>query len=192
MGKHETGYPRSPRDFYPTPSWVVDCLAQHVPVKGQTVWEPACGDGRMARALKAHGAKVIASDIVSSGRGRARIDFLDGTYVPCDVIVTNPPFGPRGKLATAFIETGLDHFRRSDKIKLMCLLLPCDFDSAITRRNLFGDCAYFGGKIVLRKRITWFTRSDGVREAPKENHSWFLWSNPPRSVADWPALLYAP
>ena len=98
MGKHETSYPRSPRDFYPTPAWVVDCLAKHLALSGMRVWEPACGDGRMARTLRKHGACVIASDLYSSSR---IIDFLGNHPTPlCDAIITNPPFS----LAMEFVQ----------------------------------------------------------------------------------------
>jgi hypothetical protein len=34
------------------------------------------------------------------------------------------------------------------------------------RARYFGDCPEFVGKIVLRERIVWFQRRDGIREAP--------------------------
>ena len=71
MGKHETGYARVERDLYPTPHWVVSALAEHVDLRGLTVWEPACGDGRMAEALRLQGcARVYTSDIVNRGMGQ--------------------------------------------------------------------------------------------------------------------------
>ena len=43
MGKHGTEYARVERDLYPTPHWVVTHgLAEHVELRGLTVWEPAC------------------------------------------------------------------------------------------------------------------------------------------------------
>jgi hypothetical protein len=41
MGKHGS-MPRMPRDFYPTPSWVTEVLAEHVELAGKRIWEPAC------------------------------------------------------------------------------------------------------------------------------------------------------
>src|SRR5215469_11417907 len=71
MGKHETGYARVERDLYPTPHWVVSALAEHIDLRGLTVWEPACGDGRMAEALRLQGcARVYTSDIVDRGMGQ--------------------------------------------------------------------------------------------------------------------------
>ena len=63
MGKYDSGYERVPQEFYPTPDWVIEALAEYVVLEGRQVWEPACGDGRMAEALKRAGATVYASDI---------------------------------------------------------------------------------------------------------------------------------
>jgi hypothetical protein len=147
----------------------------------------------MAEALRLQGcARVYTSDIVDRGTGQDEVlDFLSANLErPPDAIITNPPFGQGGRLATQFIELGLTRIRRYGG--LLALLLPVDFDSAKTRARYFGDCPEFVGKIVLRKRIVWFPRSDGIREAPKENHSWFLWER--RLLrARLPAItLYAP
>jgi hypothetical protein len=112
MGKHETGYARVERDLYPTPPWVVSALAEHVDLRGLTVWEPACGDGRMAEALRQQGcARVYTSDIVDRGTGQDEVlDFLSAQMPELarfDMSATNPPFGQGGRQATAFIEVGL-------------------------------------------------------------------------------------
>jgi hypothetical protein len=195
MGKHETGCARVERDLYPTPPWVVSALAEHVDLRGLTVHEPACGDRRMAEALLLAGcARVYTSDIVDYGAGQNEVlDFLSAQMPnleqPPDAIITNPPFGQGGRLATAFIEVGL---RRLPVGATLALLLPCDFDSAKTRARYFGDCPEFVGKIVLRKRIVWFQRDDGICEAPKENHAWFLWQRSLLRTHCPPIILYAP
>jgi hypothetical protein len=195
MGKHETGYARVERDLYPTPAWVIAALAEHLDLRGLTVWECACGDGRMAEALRRAGcAHVHATDIVDRGNGQHGVfDFLSAQQIPTlsrfDLICTNPPFGQGGRLATAFIESGL---RRLPVGAMLALLLPCDFDSAKTRVRYFGDCPHFTGKVVLRKRVAWFERNDGIREAPKENSGWFIWERSALRVRRPPIILYAP
>src|SRR5262245_58673077 len=140
MGKHEAGYPRVERDYYPTPSWVIDALVEHVDIEGLRVWEPACGDGRAAEALKTRGAIVHATDIENRGYTHlaglgdftlsTQLDLFDanGHAVQFDAIVTNSPLGPRGALAVAFIEAGL--IMMDDGF--LALLLPADFDHAKT------------------------------------------------------------
>lgn len=201
MGKHDNGasYARVKDDFYPSPDWVVEALCEFVRLRGRWVWEPACGDGRMALALRRAGARVYASDIVDRGYAglNKRFDFAASTatsnpkVIDRDpVIITNPPMSEVGKsdsrLAMKFIEAGL---RRTEQRGSMALLLPPDFDSGVTRTKFFADCPRFAGKIVLLDRPVWFSRSDGGRAAPKENRVWFLWSHDPERTA--PVILYA-
>jgi len=195
MGKHERSYLRVERDHYPTPAWVVAALAEYVNLNGRDIWEPATGSGQMAEALKDAGAaRVYCTDIVKYDYPLdALFDFTSiqrlNLAEPFDMI-TNPAFGPRGKTAEAFIEAGL---RRISRGEILALLLPADFDSAKTRARFFSACAAFLAKIVLTRRIVWFNRSDGEREAPKENHAWFVWSQPDvLRIRKQPIILYAP
>ena len=151
MGKHETGYERVERDLYPTPSWPVAALAEHVDLAGRRVWEPAAGTGSLAATLIGLGAEVFTSDIAPEGYPLDAVhDFLcphDPVDLrPYDLIITNPPFGKRGKLAVAFIAAGLRRLRPGGGL---CLLLPADFDSAKTRMRFFGACPLFVAKVVL-------------------------------------------
>ncbi len=111
------------------------------------------------------------------------------TLSPVDLIVTNPPYGRGNRLAVKFIEAGL---RRMANRGMLAMLLPVDFDSAKTRSHLFRDNPYFTGKVVLTRRIVWFERSDGEKEAPKENHAWFIWSPPVFRIPQMPVVMYAP
>jgi hypothetical protein len=193
VGKYDSRYVRVERDYYPTPDWVVEALAEYVELAGRRVWEPACGDGRMAEALKRAGARVYSTDL--EDRGYARFDeVLDFTSTQNlkvthinPAIITNPPYGERNRLAEVFVSAGL---RYIGKRGLLALLLPVDFDSAVTRRYLFADSPDFAAKIVLLRRIVWFERQDGERESPKPNHAWFLWQRPRQ--AEHPVVLYAP
>jgi hypothetical protein len=181
MGKHGTEYARVERDPYRTPHWVVAALGEYVDLRGLSVWEPACGNGRMVEAPRQRCDRVYASDIVDYSAGQGEVlDFLSMQAPklewPPHLICTNPPFGQSGKLATAFIVTGL---QRIGICGLLALLLPSDFDSAKGRARHFSECPEFVGKIVLRERVVWFKRHDGIREAPRENSAWFLWARSP-------------
>jgi predicted RNA methylase len=102
MGKHETSYLRVDRDFYPTPAWTTAALLEVIDVAGKNIWECACGDGRMAEPLKAAGARVFCTDIVDRGYAAfdGVLDFLSNKEpaLSFDGIITNPPWGPQGKL----------------------------------------------------------------------------------------------
>jgi hypothetical protein len=195
MGKHETGYARVARDFYSTPSWVTNALVELVNVRNKRTWECASGAGDMSEPLGAAGARVFSSDIID--RGYPAFDLLyDFTSPPdpamqsWDGIITNPPFGPRGKLAEAFIESGLRRIGEG----FLALLLPADFDSAKTRMHLFGGCARFAGKLVLTRRVKWFEHPTNPCMQPKENSAWYLWGNVEfrRLGAPAPVIHYAP
>jgi hypothetical protein len=185
MGKHNRNYAPVERDLYPTPAWVTDTLARHLNLRGARVWEFACGRHDMVNALRRHGATVYATDIVDYGNGQDEvIDFLSDreprlsnfTY-----LISNPPYGNRCKTAIAFIERGLE--RAAQYGATLALLLPAHFDSRASRRGLFVD--RLSATVVLTERVVWFSRSDGVREQPMEDHQWFIW-RPGRN--DFPAL----
>ena len=92
MGKHETGYARVERDLYPTPAWVIAALAEHLELRGLTVWEPACGDGRMVEALRAAGsAHVYGSDVIDRRGGQ------DASSTELNEWRSSKPCGPSSK-----------------------------------------------------------------------------------------------
>lgn len=195
MSTRTSGFERIEADYYPTPAWVIDALAEHVNLNGLSVWEPACGKGHMVRALDAAGANYIATDLHSHGfeDQEAEFDFTsDGTgpwgSAFYHAIITNPPYGPQGRVATAFIAKGLDRIPAGG---LLALLLPVDFDSAKTRARFFGDCPDFAAKIVLRRRIAWFEPQPG-QAGPSANHAWFIWVRNHLRAQRAPATLYAP
>jgi len=176
MGKHEAGYARVARDLYPTRErWVIEALLAHIQLAG-VIWEPAAGRGDLVTVLRDSGARVVASDITNHGFPLdTMLDFTTGQVPPApfEIIVTNPPGGPRNTTAEAFIATGLKHLTHG--VSLLALLLP-----------------WFAAKIVLTRRIVWFPRTDGVRAAPKENHAWFVWQRTALKTRTPPLMLYAP
>ncbi|ACL61078.1 type I restriction-modification system subunit M [Methylobacterium nodulans] len=91
--------PPTALDFFPTPPWATRALCEllrerGVPIGGQQVWDPACGEGHMAGPLADYFRHVEASDVFDYGRGYRVTDFLDpaGHADRPDWIITNPPF----------------------------------------------------------------------------------------------------
>lgn len=178
MSQRDSGYERKERDLYETPEWVTLALAPHLYEATYHVWEPACGSGKMVRALKSTGLEVHATDIDGGS------DFLK---LAChsddfDAIITNPPYA----LAAEFIEHAL-----TLPVTTVAMLLRTDFDHAKSRSHLFLD-PRFAKKLVLTKRIKWFEDSKGQ---PSFNHAWFIWetghSGPP-TLAYGPAHVGSP
>lgn len=95
---------RAPFEFYPTPPAAIRALLSVERFVGP-VWEPACGDGAIAKELEAAGYAVIATDLVDQGYGEPGRDFLAQEKPLGASIVTNPPYG-RG-LADRFLRQAL-------------------------------------------------------------------------------------
>jgi len=91
---------RIPNEFYPTPPEAVRALLSVESFDG-SIWEPACGDGAIARELAAAGHRVVSTDRYAYGFGETGIDFLAETAPRARHIVTNPPYG--NGLADAFM-----------------------------------------------------------------------------------------
>ena len=109
-------------DFFPTPAWATRALCEWLlmqltpraylrwPLHLSTAWEPACGQGDMARPLTEYFTSVFASDVPDWGAPSHDPDWRPdeigdftlgaaGPGDPPDWIITNPPFN----LAEAFV-----------------------------------------------------------------------------------------
>lgn len=161
--------PRDPHDFQPTPPEPTRAfLSAELARLTQfgTVWEPACGDGAMARELESCGLAVIASDLVDRGFGEQR-DFFDFATAPARAIVTNPPYcevnwrDGRGRFILHALETlGVDY---------MALLLSWDWPGAGGLAGLWR--AHPPARVYLMRWRIDFTGQG----APPMLNSWFVW-----------------
>ena len=172
MSQRDSGYERKERDLYETPEWVTLALKPHLYEGIFHVWEPACGSGKMVRALENLGYGVHGTDIDGGA------DFLEQQAEPLahEAIVTNPPY----VLAQEFIEHALEQ-----PVSVVAMLLRTDYDHAKSRLHLFHD-PRFSKKVVLTKRIKWFEDSKGQ---PSFNHAWYIWETAHRGP---PTLAYGP
>lgn len=176
MAQRVSGYDRVADDRYETPEEITATIIPHLRRYREVkrIWEPAHSPkDKLGNALRAAGFAVTST----------AHDFLVTEVIPRGVnaLVTNPPYGKQGKLAEAFIRHAL-HL----KVPHVAMLLPVDFDSALTRAPLFGADGCFAGKIVLLRRIKWFPGEAG----PSTNHAWFLWRSDGRRFV-LPQISYA-
>ena len=191
MSQRNSEYERKPNDLYETPRWVTEVLIDNLPRIAGKVWEPAAGNGSMARVL-AENFDVITSDVECPSPWPKELpcptvhDFFQEPITAAEAIITNPPF-TKG-VCLPFVERALQLTEKHRGV--VAMLQRVDWDSAKTRAHLFADHPAFAKKVVLRKRITWFVEANGKpRSSPSENHSWFIW--------DWlhagpPTIAYAP
>jgi len=164
MAQRNSEYERKERNLYETPVWVTQALMEIMPRHLQ-VWECACASGAMAKVIGAKYASDLVTDYGSNG-----VDFLAVQHLPVGInaIVTNPPFGKDGE---DFIRHGMELLEgRVDAY--MAMLLPIDYDSAKTRYDMFAECSWIAGKLVLTSRIVWF---EPAVASPSTNHAWFIW-----------------
>lgn len=110
---------REENDFYATDPIAIDKLLQYETFT-DTVWEPACGEGHLAKRLGEYGYKVFATDLFDRGYSGLyeTYDFLrinDTVY--CDII-TNPPY----KKVTEFILKALELITPHHKVAMFLKL----------------------------------------------------------------------
>lgn len=156
---------RRANDFYPTPWEATAALAvaERHRLAGRRIWEPACGDGAMARELEARGLDVAyASDLIDRGYGLTGADFLSAELPPgVDAIVTNPPFSH----ADRFIRHALGTLQ----VPYLALLLKATYWHAANRAGLhrrFPPTAYLP--------CTWRIDFTGER-ASTMDLCWYVW-----------------
>ena len=157
-------------DFYPTPEWASYALIDNERFEGG-IWEPACGDGTMARVLHDTGQPVEASDLFDRGYGEIGVDFLkSGRMV--ENIITNPPYNS----AEGFVEAGL----RQATHKL-CLLLRLAFlEGANRQRTIFAKRP--PARVwVFSERITFYPAGAVQKGSGTTAYAWFVWDKQAKS-----------
>jgi len=157
-------------DFYPTPEWATYALIDNERFEG-CIWEPACGDGTMARVLNDTGRPIEASDLFDRGYGQFGVDFLKSDRM-VENVVTNPPYNS----AEGFVEAGL----RQSTHKL-CLLLRLAFlEGANRQRTIFAKRP--PARVwVFSERITFFPAGAVVKGSGTTAYAWFVWDKKAKS-----------
>lgn len=123
-------YDRAENDYYATEPKAVELLMELEDLTKRRVWECACGEGHMSKAMIAKGADVYSSDLIDRGYGDV-MDFLsDGNMVWDGHIVTNPPY----KYAQAFIEKALSIVPDGC---IVAMFLPVRYTEGKSRKKLF-------------------------------------------------------
>jgi hypothetical protein len=175
MSQRISGYARLANERYETvEAWPVLALLAQLPDIGWA-WDPADdGAGHLIATLHRQGVKAV-------GSGSDFLSIAEPPMAGVTDIITNPPLGPnrRGEQAVSFIKHSLRL-----PVRRVAMLLPIDFDSAVSRQDLFRYCPAFAGKIVLLNRIRWIVGSIG---SPSMNHCWCLWDH---ANVDAPTIRY--
>jgi hypothetical protein len=151
-------------DFFPTPTWATYALIENELFEGE-IWEPACGDGAMARVLGSFGNSVIATDLYDRGYGLTGIDFLESDRI-ADNIITNPPYNS----AEGFVRVGIKNSRRK-----FALLLRLAFLEGAHRANTIFASHPPARVWVFSERITFYPAGAIQRGTGTTAYAWFVW-----------------
>nr|WP_320178108.1 hypothetical protein [Roseovarius pacificus] len=180
---------RRDEDFYPTgqPEAIRALLrreAGRLSPPGP-IWEPAVGDGALAREMEAAGFTVLCSDLCYRGWPSTELrSFYEYSEARAPVIITNPPFCEIN--ARDGRGNWLRHLLRLSGWDYCAMLLSWDWPAA--RANGLGalldehtfTCAYL---------MRWKLDFTGAGSPPQRN-AWFVWDRrDPRSWSD-PSLPF--
>lgn len=165
-------------DFYPTPPDATMALMEYLKLSPRRVWEPACGNGAMARVIEEYGHDVVASDLrEDSGYGKGGVDYLETKLPEIDAIITNPPFN----VSKDFIRKAVG------ECGLVAMLLKSQYWHAQDRLKLFRE---FPPAHVLpltwRPDFLFQERSPGERAHPTMEVAWTVWIEGDRTTKYFP------
>jgi hypothetical protein len=168
------------RDLFQTPNYAVDLLIPFIP-KGRFnwAWEPASGDGKIARRLlekteldvfvsDIRYSEVMPNEVYNFLLGVSAEDSLpfnnwEGFDIETGVIITNPPFSLKRQF-----------YKRCMIFNMpFALLIPADYSGWIIRA-----CQEGAEKIVPTRRIDYITPSgkSGATGQSADFHSmWLTW-----------------
>lgn len=162
-------------DLYETPAAAVRALlgCETLP---NSIWEPACGPGSIARELRAAGHLVLATDLIdyrTEDQNYGEVDFLSAkrmattpTGRPYEAIVTNPPY----RHAHSFV------LRALDLTGMVCMLLRLAFLESERRRDIL-DGGHLARVHVFRDRLPMMHRAgwEGNKASSAIPFAWFVW-----------------
>jgi hypothetical protein len=151
-------------DFFPTPRWATCALVDNEKFVGD-IWECACGNGAMSRALAMNGNHVESSDLYQRGFGEPGVDFLD-TERRASNIVTNHPYNS----AEGFVAAGLEKADRK-----FALLLRLAFLEGANRANTIFARNPPSRVWVFSERITFYPAGAEAKGSGTTAYAWFVW-----------------
>lgn len=152
-------------DYYATSPKAVELLLEQEEFS-KNIWEPACGEGHMAKVLESKGHKVFSSDLIDRGYGEGGRDFLAETRIFQGDIITNPPY----IYAKEFVEKALEMVPPGNKV---AMFLKLTFLEGQNRRSLFREkppqTVYVSSARLQCGKNGNFTGKSAVA------YAWFVW-----------------
>ena len=163
-------YDRQQHDYYATEPKAVDLLLVEEAF-APTIWECACGEGHLSKALTKAGYSVISTDLIYRGFGYpASVDFLSDRDEGCfdGDIITNPPY----KYALEFVKQALHVIRPHNKV---AMFLKLTFLEGQKRKGFFisnpPKTVYVSSSRLLCARNGEFEKFGSSAVA----YAWYVW-----------------
>ena len=129
---NHTANERQQHDYYATEPKAVELLLAEETF-APTIWECACGEGHLSKAIEKAGYSVISTDLVYRGFGYpVPVDFLSDKAEGCFAgdIITNPPY----KYALEFVEQAIRVVKPHHKV---AMFLKLTFLEGQKRKDFF-------------------------------------------------------
>lgn len=161
-------------DLYPSPAWATHALFQHETFEG-SIWEPAAGDGAMAKVIKHYypDSIICATDLYDHGFDsdvyfQSPVNFLEvkKSEETFDNIITNPPYN----IADDFINKSLE---MANKKVAMLVRLP--YLEGQKRYNTLYSVRPPNRVWVFSERITFYKKGAKKKGNGTTAYAWFIW-----------------
>lgn len=167
-------------DYYATEPKAVELLLEQEKF-GETIWEPACGEGHISKILEKHGHYVVSTDLIDRGYGKCGVNFLEegsDRKLKCDII-TNPPY----KYAKEFVEHALDLIEPGCKV---AMFLKLTFLEGKARKELF-ERSPPTTVYVSSSRLRCGKNGEFLPESSSVAYAWFVWEKgyPGPAIIKW-------
>lgn len=121
---------REKMDYYATEPKAVELLLELEDFTDKPIWECACGEGHLSKAMEKAGLVVRSSDIIDRGYGEV-FDFLSWENTHWDGhIITNPPY----KLVSEFIIKALEIVPDGSKV---AYFMPIRYLEGKERKSIY-------------------------------------------------------
>lgn len=180
-------------DYFPTPPWASRALCEYLKVQAGdlgrfSVWEPACGEGHMAKVLLEHFGSVRMSDVhryrLPEGLGDHELldfAFFGADEPKVDFVISNPPF----RLAEAFIASAAKVARRGYAMLVRSAFLegqerfatlwatnPPSVILQFTERVVMLE-----GRLVQSGALDPFAEKENTKASTATSYVWLVWFN---------------
>lgn len=162
-------------DYYRTPAHCTQALLS-VEVLDPVVWEPACGDGAIAKVLEAAGYSVTSTDLHDRGYGEPCVDFLTATELRADCIVTNPPYELADEFALHALALG------ADKVMLLCRLAWLEGQERYER--LYSQQQLARVWVFASRQTLWRGDEESEDDGGMTAYAWFVFQRGHSGIAE--------